>query len=177
MSSENESLNFSSLAQTGSLAQAARSKELKRARNILVIIGILTVVANGIYASKAKTDVDKVIDKQVAEVRAKGMVVDTEQVNRVRTSAVRITYLVHGGATLLGVAFIVLGFMVKSFPVPATILGLILYLAGAAIFAYIDPTTLAQGLFFKIIVIVSLFASVKAALGYQRSLDANPAAA
>jgi hypothetical protein len=174
---ENDPLNFSSLAQGRSLAQAVRSKELKQARNILIVIGILTVLANGFFTFRAKAEVDKEIDKQVAEARAKGLQVNQQRVQLVRESALRITYLVHGGTIALGVTFIVLGLMVKSYPVPATILGLVLYLAGSAIFAYIDPMTLAQGIIFKVIVVVSLFASVKSALGYQRSLAAKPAAA
>ena len=174
---ENDPLNFSSLSQGRSLAQAVRSKELKQARNILIIIGILTVLANGFFTFQAKAEVDKEIDKQVAEARAKGLQVDQQKVQLVRESALRITYLVQGGGVVLGVVFIVLGLMVKSYPVPATILGLVLYLAGSAIFAYIDPMTLAQGIIFKVIVVVSLFASVKSALGYQRSLAAKPAVA
>ena len=76
--------------------QAARSKELKRARNILVVIGVLTIVANAAFAANAKNEVDKEINKQVAEARSHGMVVDMQKVDRVRVSALRITYLVHG---------------------------------------------------------------------------------
>jgi hypothetical protein len=174
---ENNPLNFPSLAQGKSLAQAVRSKDLKQARNILLVIGILTVLANGFFTFRAKAEVDKEIDKQIAQARAKGLQVHQDKVQLVRESALRITYLVQGGGVILGVIFIVLGFMVKSYPVPATILGLVLYLAGSAIFAYIDPMSLMQGIIFKVIVVVSLFSGVKSALGYQRSLATNPTAA
>lgn len=170
---ENNPLDFAGQIPHKSLAQSVRSKELKQARGILIVVGVLTVLVNGGFLMTAKSNVDKEIDKQVKQARAQQLQVDPQQVELVRASILRLTYLIQGGAALLGVVFIVLGFLVKPYPVPATMLGLILYLAATAIFGYIEPMTLAQGLIFKFIIVVSLFASVKAAIGYQKHLARN----
>jgi hypothetical protein len=44
----------------------------------------------------------------------------------------------------------------------------VLYLAGNAISAVMDPTTIAQGIIIKIIIIAGLVRSIKAALEYER---------
>jgi hypothetical protein len=38
----------------GSLAQSARGKQLNQARGILIVIGILTIVVNGIFLALAR---------------------------------------------------------------------------------------------------------------------------
>ncbi|HEX4145058.1 MAG TPA: hypothetical protein VHY91_16245 [Pirellulales bacterium] len=174
---ENNPLDFASQIPHKSLAQSIRSKELKQARGILIVVGVLTFLVNGGFLMMAKSNVDQEIDKQVKQVQAQHMQVDLHQVELVRASALTLTYLIQGGAAALGIVFIVLGFLVKSYPVPATMLGLILYLAGTAIFGYLEPMTLLQGIIFKMFIVISLFASIKAAIGYQKHLARNAVAA
>ena len=71
----------------------------------------------------------------------------------------------------LGALFIVLGLMVKSYPVPITILSLVLYVAATLAFAALDPQTIVQGFIFKIIIVVALVKAIQAALAYQRDLS------
>jgi hypothetical protein len=52
--------------------------------------------------------------------------------------------------------------------VPATALGLILYVGAFAIFAAMDPASIAQGIIIKIIIIVGLVKALQSALAYQK---------
>ncbi len=79
-----------------------------------------------------------------------------------------IVRLVNGVAVALGVVFIILGVIVNRFPVPATIISLILYVGSALGFAALDPSTLARGAIIKIIIVVALIKAIQAALAYEK---------
>ena len=108
------------LGQLGSLAQAARQKQLKSARGILLAIGILSVIANIGFGLFAQNLVDREFDRELANIRSQGMEVDELQVEELRAAAVRATQISAVLWTAIGVVFIVLGIIV-----------VILYLAGA----------------------------------------------
>jgi hypothetical protein len=85
---------------------------------------------------------------------------------------VLVVQLIQAVPVGLGVIFIILGVMVKSYPVPMTITGLVLYVLANAIFGLLDPAMLLQGVIIKIIVVVALIKAVQAALAYQREMSA-----
>ena len=76
--------------------------------------------------------------------------------------------VIYGGALALGVAFVVFGIIVKLFPVPITILSLVLYILSALVFAALNPMSLLAGLLMKVIIIVALSKAIKAAFEYER---------
>jgi hypothetical protein len=150
----------------GSLAQSARSKQLKTAKGTIIAIGVLTVVANigmGLLS-------EAMVNNEVKNLQAKGMVVDQAAV----AAAKRGTQLVCAAFAALGVAFIVMGFFVYAYPVPITVLALVLYLAGWAISAAMNPANIAAGIVIKIVIIVGLGKSIQAALAYERERSAVP---
>ena len=110
----------------GNLAQAAREKHLKQARSTLIIIGILTAAINGFQLSTVESEVQKLVQIQQIPPDAAATVIG-------------VARLILGGTVGLGILFVVLGLLVKKFPVPATVLGLVLYVAAAAGFALLDP--------------------------------------
>ena len=75
----------------------------------------------------------------------------------------------------LGVIFIVMGLLVKQYPVPLTIAGLALYVGSALVFAALDPMTLLQGIIIKIFIVIGLVKAVQAALAYERERKASEA--
>jgi hypothetical protein len=161
----------------GSLAQAARHKQLKTARWILIIVGVLTVLANLAFFALIVPQVDEEIKKQVNELHRQGLQEDPEIVTEVRGKMIRIAQLFQGGAAALGVVFIVLGCLVHKYPVPATVTGMVLYIGGNAVFGYLDPMNLARGWIIKIIIVFVLAKSIQAAIAYQReraSSTVNP---
>lgn len=157
----------------GSLAQSARKKDLSRARNILIFIGVLTVIVNGIQLGMAEDQIREAFAQDVAAAETQGMVLDMDKVAELEESALSMARLIVGAAVAVGVVFIVLGAIVKKFPVVSTVTGLVLYVGSVAVFGMIDPSTLARGLVMKIIVVVFLAKAVQAAAAYQRESHAH----
>jgi hypothetical protein len=160
----------------GNLAQAARTNQLKSARGILLFVGILTAALNIGLCVFADKVVDSQIDKEVADLQAQGMQIDNVALTEFREGAIRSFQLVNGIAVLLGVVFIVCGIMVYKYPVPATILSLVLYIGAAAVYGVLDPTTLASGWIIKIFIVIALFKAVQAALAYEKENKQSEAA-
>lgn len=161
-----------SMAGLGNLAQSARGKELKSARVIMFVIGILSVAVNLFFFVSAESDVQSEIDKQIAKL-GPGFVPDPVKIAALKQQAVGTTHLINGGATILGMVFIACGVLVQKHPVPATITALALYLAGNAIFGLVNPSSLGSGLIVKIFIVLGLFKAVQAAIAYQKELAAS----
>ncbi len=135
----------------GSLAQSSRGNDLNQTRWILIVIGLLTTLANGFMFLNSENEVQ-------------GIGVGQEDFARV----LMLVRMIYGVAIALGLFFIFAGIFVKKFPVPLTITSLILYIGGIAGFAVLDPTSLAHGAIMKIIIIVALVKSVQTAWAYQK---------
>lgn len=155
----------------GSLAQKARQKNLKSARGILIAIGVITVLVNFLLMALVQGQVDKEIEQEIAKM-GPGAQVDRAKLQELRDASVRTGILVNGGFTVMGFIFIGLGIAVSRFPVPATVLGLVLYLGGAALTALFNPAMLVQGIIVKIIIVVFLVNAIKSAVAYQREQTA-----
>ena len=152
----------------GSLAQSARGKQLKTARWILFVVGVLTAAINGYFVMNAETLVKKDFQKEIQKLRRQGMQFDKKKVRELEETAIKSTMLVSGVATALGVVFIVFGFVVYKFPVPVTITSLILYVGAIAVFGLLDPMSIVKGIIMKIFIIVGLASAVKAAIAYEK---------
>ncbi len=152
----------------GSLAQSARSKKLKQARGILIAVGILTIIVNGIGLALLPSQVKNELDKEINKVKAQRMVVDQAKVKEVEAQILRYGYLASGVVIGLGVVFVILGLIVNQYPVPATLLGLVLYIGAVVILALLDPITIAQGIIWKIIIIACLLKALQTAIAYEK---------
>ena len=73
----------------GSLAQAARSKQLNSARGILLFVGVISIAANAVFYFLAEKMVDDELKKEVATLRGQGMIIDQTKLGEIRESAVR----------------------------------------------------------------------------------------
>jgi hypothetical protein len=165
------------LGELGNLAQSARVKELKTARGILFFVGILTIAVNIGFIAFAEKAVDSQIETELKPLRQQGMEIDPTQLAEFREQAIRSTRLVNGIAVLIGLVFVVCGVYVYQYPVPATVISLVLYLGSAAVYGVLDPTTLARGWIIKIIVVVCLFKAVQAAIASENERKAAANAA
>jgi hypothetical protein len=159
----------------GSLAQAARQKQLNQARWLLIIIGILTLGANAFFAATARQQVDAEIQKEQRKAAAQGMqfIVDQSKVDMV----VRMVIIINVVMCLVGALFIVFGIIVKMYPVPITIASLVIYVLAALVFAVLEPESLLRGIIIKIIIVVALISSIKAAIAYERERALEPESA
>lgn len=165
-----------SIPKLGGLAQSARTKEIRNARSILLVIGVLTLLLNGFLFSQAPNEVQVEIDKQIKELPA-GQVADPEEVAALKDEWVRATRVIYGGGVAFGLGFIILGVLAPKHPVPCTIGGLVLYIGGYAIFGYLNPPSLTQGILIKIIIVSALFKAMQAAIAHQKELGLEPSGA
>ena len=151
----------------GSLAQSARGKKLNEARVLLIAVGLLTFVVNiGVFfflPTLVRQAVDEEIKKQGA-----GFQVDPVLRAEAEANGVYQGRIIAGCAAFLGAVFIVFGLIVKQFPVPITILALVLYIGANVATALIDPVAVASGIIFKILITIGLVRAVQAAFAYEK---------
>jgi hypothetical protein len=157
----------------GSLAQAARKNQLKSARGILLVVGVLTVIANLVFVVIAESQVKEEINKELQQVQRQGMVIDQIKLAELEAKAVMLTRLINGGAAVLGVVFIVFALILDKYPVPITVASLVLYVGAAAVFALLNPASIVQGIVFKVIIIVALAKSIQSAIAYEKERSAG----
>lgn len=150
----------------GSLAQAARLKQLNTARWLLIVVGILTIGVNAFLLFNIRAEVRKGIDDEIRKMG--NVVVDPNERRQVEDQAIAIASPMCGVAIALGILFVVFGLLVKSFPVPITITSLVVYIVVIVGFAILEPESLRRGFILRIIVIVALAKAIQAAIAYQR---------
>jgi hypothetical protein len=153
-----------------SLAQAARQKQLNQARWLLIVIGILTLGINAFFAATARSQVDA---EMKAAADGEHLFFNEVQIDKV----VRTVVHVHLMMCIIGTLVILFGIIVKTYPVTITIASLVMYVLAALIFAVLDPQSLLRGLSIKIIIVVALVWSVKAAIAYERERGLEPQSA
>lgn len=161
----------------GSLAQSSRLKQLKSARVILFVVGVLTLLANGAIAMFAESLVESQFEKELIQVRQQGMEVDPVVLAELKEEGIRSVQLAGWIGAALGFVFILMGFFLYSNPVVITISALALYIGSAAVYGAIDPSTLKGGWWIKILIVVGLFKAVQAALAYEKERKAETDAA
>lgn len=147
-----------------------RVKQLKTTRWILIAIGFLTIVVNGIQLEALPSQVQQEIERQLWRVRHHP---DYERlVSQAVDDAVRVGNWILGSTIVLGIIFVGLGFMAQAYPVPIMWLGLILYSANALIYMALDPRSLRPAdLVAKVIVVIVLAIGIHLAILFQRQRD------
>lgn len=113
------------------------------------------------------------LEKQQKEVNgAKGNpMYDQEKVAEAQKQLDRLPgtiKLITAGNAVLALSFYGLWWWAKSRPLPATLSALILFIAVHMLNVAIDPSTLAQGILIKILILVALIGAVNAAQKYQK---------
>lgn len=157
-----------SLPKLGSLAQAARGNQLRNARNILLFIGIITLLFTAVQLALVRGEVKREIDQEITKQAAVGKKVDPAARAQFEEQLVMVQLvlvgLIGGGE---GIAFVILGVLVKRFPVPATIIGLVLYILDTVVGVLLNPAA-AGALIIRVIFIVALSKAIQAAFAYER---------
>lgn len=130
-----------------------RNKELTAACWCLIIVGILTIIANGFTLAGLPALAH-------ADVKARKMVVldpvGFEQ-------GVRLLYFINGVALALGIVFVIQGSLVRTYPLAMSVGGLALYALANLGFLMLDPATAFQGALWKGIVVVILAKAIQVA--------------
>jgi hypothetical protein len=157
-----------------SLAQGARTQELKKARSILWIVGLLTIAVNGFMLGNSKNELETAVSAELgksgtslAAVRALPDAQRAEFDRQYATAFGKIR-LIYGAGVALGVIFIVCALFVEKKPVASTVTGLVLYLGSIAALMAFDPSTLVKGIIVRVFIVIGLVSSVKSALAIER---------
>jgi hypothetical protein len=171
------------LPKLGSLAQKARGKQLKQARIIFFVVGVLTIVMNIVDISMIRSNFRKAVDKEIQKKGGPGVVqVDRAQLQKAEDDTFLLGCAIDGVFMLLGVVFLIFGALVYRFPVPVTVTGLVLYLlslgAGLVIVAVGgEPEEIGRfvssGLLIRILIIVALAKAIQSAIAYEQERRAG----
>ena len=164
-----------------SLAQGARTQELKKARTILWIVGLLTIAVNGFMFWNSKNELESAVSAELgkngASLAAVRALPDAQRAefDKQYAAAFGKVRLIYGAGVALGVIFIVCALCVERRPVASTVTGLVLYLGSIAAALAIDPATLAKGAIVKVFIVIGLVSSVKSALAIEKERRAQSA--
>jgi hypothetical protein len=138
----------------GSLAQKARGKQLNVARRILLAVGILYLIVNLIDLVQFHS-----------QVTAPGVQVTDP-------TLVTLVYAIDSAFSPMSVMFIIFAIIIHHFPVPVTIISLVLFVLSTLILmgfmAVYNPSLIAAGWLWKILIIVGLAKSIQAAVAYEK---------
>lgn len=154
-------------AKLGKLAQSARKNHLKSARTALFIVGGLSIAANGYFYATAESKIKDSPEAQqlIRQAGAEG--------RKIVEQAVQTTQLMAISGCALGVMFVVFGLFIYKYPVPITILALVIYVGSFPIYAIWaqDASVIFRGFIVKAIIIGCLVKGIQAALAYEKERD------
>jgi hypothetical protein len=153
--------------------QAARSKPLVMARDILLVVGVVTVVVNCVYFADVGSMVAEEVSTAVEKTRAQGWQTDEARMKLVWDQAMLTKRLTTAGTIAIGALFVVFGLVVQKCPVPITSASLVIYVGAAAMRAYLDPEApMPEAPTLRIVVsvvaVVALAIAILAAIAYRR---------
>jgi hypothetical protein len=155
------------LPKLGSLAQSARSGQLIQAKRLLIGVGLIMAVLNFGMMFTVRAQIATAIDTQL-QARGGRAAADPVQLRQIEEGLVILGYCLQAIPVALGLLFIGFGLIVNRFPVPITIISLVLFVSFILLTAVLDPTTLIQGIVLKIIFIAGIFKAIQAAFAYER---------
>lgn len=152
------------MSKLGKLKTSARSKKLNQVRVLLIILGILMAVVHAIFLANARSryedEAKKIFGPMAPRAMVKAIVDDAVS----KETPIRIGYIA------CGCLFIVFGIIVHKYPLPITILGLVMYI-GAIFVGYMlsqDPKTLYQGAILKLLIIGGLISGIQTAVAIEK---------
>ena len=155
----------------GSLAQAARGKQLKMLRVLLFIVGGIQIVASVVTLATLKEQVHKLVQD---EIRKQGVfIVNPAAVKQAEEQLMRENTIVHIGLIILSCVYILFGFIVYLFPLPIAIVSLVLFVGTNITFMIWNPENIYRGIVLKILFLAALIKGIQAAIAHQREQAAS----
>jgi hypothetical protein len=158
------------LPKLGSLAQAARSTQLRQAKRLLIGVGALTAIFNAIFLLFIPGAVKTLTDQELVKNGIPGrQAADPVELKHFETVNLIANYVHTGLYVGLGVLFVGFGFLVHRYPVPITVTSLVLFLLLMVIsFFFVGPWTLAQGWIIKLAFVIGIIKAIQAAFAYEK---------
>jgi hypothetical protein len=129
----------------------------------------LTLILNLVFVLAARSLAKAAVDKAVGP----GQVIDEATRQQEEDRIVRNVTIGGIVGMIEGGIFIILGIIIHTFPVGATIIALVLYVADLAVVLVINPGAMVGfGLIIRIVIVVALVQAVMAAVAYQKEQNA-----
>ncbi len=159
----------------GNLAIEQHKTHLNSAKRILIVIGILTILANGLVFFMNMNQSAQ-LEREIAAIKANPNMTLDQNVVMQHRAAIWINILVTGAFAAMGLVFIVIAFFVNQYPVGATLSAFVLYLIAIVLGLAVNPAGNAAGLVIRAIIAYYLWKGVKSGQAIQK-LRAEEAAA
>ncbi|HWB05093.1 MAG TPA: hypothetical protein VG796_18830 [Verrucomicrobiales bacterium] len=141
--------------------QAVWTKELKSARTILIVVGVLQILFGLFYLTQVKSQVEEASRKEIAN--SPGYVFDQQKFDEEFEKEKPMMYALASVPLVVGVFFLIMSALVFKFPVGVTLASLIVFVLVHAADAIYDPTAIARGIILKIIFLVVLWKAYQSA--------------
>src|SRR3954466_13063169 len=113
----------------GSLAQAARGKHLRQIRGLLIAIGLLSVVVYIVLLATDRERVTDLVDKEIRKQAGPFVQVDQAKRQDFIETVIRVDKIIFSIGIGLGVLYLIFAAVVHLYPVPVTVLALVIYVA------------------------------------------------
>lgn len=159
----------------GSLAQQSRRKALGRAKGILWLVGVLTVLVNGFQLLNVEKEFEKAVGAELrregvtlSEVRARPTE-ERAEFDEAYDKGLRLARVITVAGVVMGLCFIACALFVNRRPVAATVTGLVLFLGAWAATLALEPALALRGALIKVLIVIGLVSAVRAALAVERA--------
>lgn len=155
-----------SKARRAKLQHQQRTKKVRSAAGVLLLISIIFAIAGTFFGFKAREQAEQT-KAQLAtmapddELEVAGERIRVDDLRRGIDGGVALVFGINYG---LAVVMLALFFWARSSPFPALLIGLCVYLGVQVMNVIFDPTTLWKGLVMKVFVVMSLVGGLSAAL-------------
>jgi hypothetical protein len=145
------------------------NKDLRVARGVMFLVGLVTIVANLIFYFNAEENVARQVDKELGAIGGRANVAPEkkEELRRLEEEAVQFTKIASAVFTTLGVLYLIFGCWIKKYPVATTVTALVLFITGNIVSAVFDPEMILKGIVIKICGIAALAKSIQAAIAFE----------
>jgi hypothetical protein len=142
--------------------QTIWTKELKSARTILIVVGIIQLLLGVPSLTTVREDFDKGIEAEVKK-EGPGYVVDQAKVDQLFEDNKALFYALGSIPTALGVFFLGMAALVFKFPVVVTLTSLIVFVLAHVASGILEPAEITHGIPLKIVFVVILSKAYKSA--------------
>jgi hypothetical protein len=148
--------------------RAIWTKELKSARVILIIVGIIQLLLGTLSLVNFKSQLEEQKKAEIAKMP--GYVFDQQSFDAGFEEQKVLLYGLGSIPVVIGIYFFTMAALIFKFPVGVTLSSLIVFVASHAVTVYFDPTSIAKGIILKIVFLAILwkaFQSARAAKAVQ----------
>jgi len=152
--------------------QAIYTKELKSARMILIVVGVIQLLFGIFYATQARSTFDEAVQEEV-KAMGPGYQVDQAKLEAAWEERKGIMYAASAVPLILAVFFFVMAAFVYRKPVGITLTSLIVFVTAHVADAVVEPSQIYKGILLKIIFIAILWKAYQSARSAKAALAAG----